>query len=378
MTMTKLKIAVGAVLVASVGTALVLEHQALTRLREQNQGLQEQVERLTQELGQYQRQPNLMAEANNLASDQQELERLRNEVNALRRYTNEVARLQAKDRESEPPPAPANKAGRLAQLRDTFRALAGGDPKTALRAAHQLADEVERETALLTLVTEWKHGELDPPRRRAGWVAKFGLEAGLGVELARDPELVVLWANELTEGQSRAVVLEHAAFAMRSTDPAGAVALSANLAAADRPQFLDSVFANWAQEDTDAALRCAEQLSNPAERDAAIKAIQKVTPVGIGAELKMQEDGYAVINRLLPGMPAELSGQLRPGDRILAVAQGDSAFVDARGVALGDLTQAIRGAPGSLLQLQVLPADAPPGSLPRTVSIVRGQIKFKQ
>jgi uncharacterized membrane protein YccC len=112
--MTKLKIAVGAVVVAGVGTALVLEHQALTGLREQNQGLREQVERLTQELGQDQRQPNLMAEANNPASDREELERLRNEVNALRRYRNEVARLRAKDRESEPPPAPANKAGRLA------------------------------------------------------------------------------------------------------------------------------------------------------------------------------------------------------------------------------------------------------------------------
>jgi len=40
--------------------------------------------------------------------------------------------------------------------------------------------------------------------------------------------------------------------------------------------------------------------------------------------------------------------------------------------------QAIRGAPGTLLQLQVLPADAPPDSSPRTVAVVRGQIKFKQ
>ena len=42
-----------------------------------------------------------------------------------------------------------------------------------------------------------------------------------------------------------------------------------------------------------------------------------------------------------------------------------------------DLVQAIRGAPGTLLQLQVLPADAPAGATPKTVAIVRGQIKFK-
>jgi len=270
-----------------------------------------------------------------------------------------------------------NKAERLAQLRETFRAMAAGDPKAALRAAKQLTDETERETALLALVTEWKHGELDPPRQRAVAVANYGLEAGLGVELAHNPELAVAWADELTEGESRAVVLEHAALAMLGTDPAGALALSEHLDPGDRSQFSDSVFAGWAQQDTDAALQYAEQLPDPTERDAALKAIQNVAPVGIGAELRTQ-DGYPVINRLLPGTPADLGGQLHPGDRIIAVAQGNNSFVDASGLALQDLVQAIRGAPGTLLQLQVLPADAPPDSSPRTVAVVRGQIKFKQ
>jgi C-terminal processing protease CtpA/Prc len=33
------------------------------------------------------------------------------------------------------------------------------------------------------------------------------------------------------------------------------------------------------------------------------------------------KDGYAVINRLLPGTPAELGGLLHPGDRILVQLQ---------------------------------------------------------
>ena len=277
----------------------------------------------------------------------------------------------------EQPPAPLNKAERLAQLRETFRTLAAGDPKTALRAARQLTDEVERETALLALVTEWKHGELGSPRQRAQAIAKLGLEAGLGIELTKNPELALLWANELTEGQGRAVMLQRTAIAQLDSDPAAALALSEQLAVGERRQFLDAVLANWANKDTDAALQWAGQQPDSADRDAAIKAIHSVAPVGIGAELKVQ-DGYGVILGLLPGSPAELSGQLRPGDRIVGVAQGDYAFVDARGVALDDLTQAIRGAPGTLLQLQVLPADAPPGSLPRTVSIIRGQVKFKR
>jgi hypothetical protein len=277
----------------------------------------------------------------------------------------------------EPATAPLNKVERLAQLRETFRALAAGDPNTALRSARQLTNDVERETALLALVTEWKRGELEPPRQRAMAIATFGLEAGLGLELSRNPELALLWANELTEGQGRTVVLQRAAIALLDSDPASAFALSEQLAAGERRPFLDSVFAGWAQKDTDAALQWAGQLSDATERDAAINAIRSVAPVGIGAELSLQ-DGYAVINRLLAGGPAELGGQLRPGDRILGVAQGDHSFVDARGLPLRDLVSAIRGEPGTLLQLQVLPAGAPPGSLPRTVSVVRGQIKLKQ
>ena len=118
-------------------------------------------------------------------------------------------------------------------------------------------------------------------------------------------------------------------------------------------------------------------MSDSAEQEAALKAIRNVAPVGIGAELRTQ-DGYVVINRLLPGTPAELGRVLHPGDRILGVAQGDYEFVDARSLPLSDLVQAIRGAPGTLLQLQVLPADAPLDSQPHLVTIVRSQIKYKR
>ena len=101
------------------------------------------------------------------------------------------------------------------------------------------------------------------------------------------------------------------------------------------------------------------------------------------------------------GTPPELSGQLHPGNRILAFApayatlrrgkpepgravapseggQGDNSFVEAHSLSLRDIVQMVRGAPGTLLQLQVLSADAPPNSPPRTVPIIRDQIRFKQ
>jgi carboxyl-terminal processing protease len=62
----------------------------------------------------------------------------------------------------------------------------------------------------------------------------------------------------------------------------------------------------------------------------------------------------------------------------VALAQGDNAFVDARGAPLKDIVDMIRGTPGSVLQLQVLPADAPAGSAPQIVAITRDQLKFKR
>jgi PDZ domain-containing protein len=273
--------------------------------------------------------------------------------------------------------ATRDKLERLAQIRESFRALAAGAPASALRAAKQIEDETEREVALFTLVTEWTHGDVSPPRARAAAIAAYGLEAGLGIELAKSPELAILWANELTDGDGRAAVLQRTAVATLDSDPAAAFALSEQLPQEQRRAFFDSVFAGWAERDTTAALNWADQFSDPAERDSALKAIRSVAPVGIGAALSVQQ-GYAVINQLLPGTPAELSGQLRPGDRILAVAQGDNAFVNAHDLPLSDVVQLIRGAPGTTLQLQVLAADAPADSQPRIVSILRDQLRFKR
>jgi hypothetical protein len=272
--------------------------------------------------------------------------------------------------------ATTNRLERLAAVRETFSALAKGDPSAAILSAKQLADDTERETALMTLVLEWTQGEISSPQDRARAIDTYGLEAGLGLELAKRPDLAVQWANQLTDGPGRAAVLQRTAVELIDSDPAAAFALSGQVSEEQRLSFRDSVFAGWAEKDTSAALDWAQQLEDPTQRDEALRAIRTVAPVGIGAQLSVQ-DGYATINGLLPGTPAELSGQVHPGDRILALAQGDSAFVTTRDLPLADVVQMIRGAPGTTLQLQVLGADAPPDSPPRTISIVRDQLRFK-
>ena len=278
---------------------------------------------------------------------------------------------------SDPLAGLTNKLERLNRIRETFVALAAGNPTNALRAAKDLTNETEREAALLALVTQWTQGHLSSPRDRASYIATYGIEAGLGIELADNPDLAVLWANELTEGAGRAAVLRRTANSLVSSDPAAAFALGDQLPAEEQRKFLDAVFAGWGGSDTDAALKWADEIQDPAERDAAIAAIRTMAPVGIGAALSVQ-DGYAVVNQLFPGTPAELSGLIHPGDRIVALAQGDNSFVDAHGLPLKDIVDMVRGAPNTTLQLQLLAADAGPGDSPRTVSILRNQLKFKR
>ena len=103
MTMAKLKIALGVAVAAGVGTTLVLEHQALTKLRAENQALQQQVEQLTLQVEAHPRPSNLAAQADNPASlgqkQLQELNRLRGTIGALRPPTNELAKLRAANRQ---------------------------------------------------------------------------------------------------------------------------------------------------------------------------------------------------------------------------------------------------------------------------------------
>src|SRR5438132_14101688 len=125
-------------------------------------------------------------------------------------------------------------------------------------------------------------------------------------------------------------VLQGVAITALQTGPSAALGLADQFSGAERRQFLDTILGAWAGKDTDAALGWAQQISDPAEHDAALQAIRQVAPVGIGTQVAMQE-GYPVIGGLLPGTPAASSGQIHSGDRIVAVAQGHNQFAKATG-----------------------------------------------
>jgi carboxyl-terminal processing protease len=98
--------------------------------------------------------------------------------------------------------------------------------------------------------------------------------------------------------------------------------------------------------------------------------------VGIGTMLR-SEDGYAKIESLVPGGPAQINGRLKVGDRITAVAQGPADFVDVRDMRLDKVVEMIRGKKGTKVRLLVIPADASDPSLRKNIELVRDQIKLK-
>src|ERR1700726_3196479 len=98
--------------------------------------------------------------------------------------------------------------------------------------------------------------------------------------------------------------------------------------------------------------------------------------VGIGAMLRT-EDGYAKIESLVPGGPAQVDARLKVGDRITAVGQGSAEFVDVRDMRLDKVVEMIRGKKGSRVRLLVIASDATDPSRRKNVELVRDEIKLK-
>ena len=73
---------------------------------------------------------------------------------------------------------------------------------------------------------------------------------------------------------------------------------------------------------------------------------------GIGALLR-SEDGITSIHGLVPGGSAQKSGQLKVGDKIVAVAQGAEAPVDVIDMDLRDVVKLIRGPRGTKVRLAI-------------------------
>lgn len=97
---------------------------------------------------------------------------------------------------------------------------------------------------------------------------------------------------------------------------------------------------------------------------------------GIGAILQSDYD-YTVIRSLIPGGPAEKNGGLKPGDKIIGVAQADSEMVDVVGWRLDEVVELIKGPKGTNVTLLVQPEHKSAKGPTKKVTITRDKVRLE-
>lgn len=98
---------------------------------------------------------------------------------------------------------------------------------------------------------------------------------------------------------------------------------------------------------------------------------------GIGARLQTDGD-YTKVNEILPGGPAEKSNLIHPNDRIIGVAQGaEGEMVDVVGWRIDDVVKLIKGPKGTLVRLQILPAETGVNGTSVQISLVREKVSLE-
>ncbi|CAG8867403.1 Tail-specific protease [Pseudomonas fluorescens] len=99
---------------------------------------------------------------------------------------------------------------------------------------------------------------------------------------------------------------------------------------------------------------------------------------GIGAVLQSDNDQVKIV-RLVPAGPAAKTKQVAPADKIIGVAQGDKEMIDVVGWRLDEVVKLIRGPKGSVVRLEVIPANnAPNDQTSKIVPITREAVKLEE
>jgi carboxyl-terminal processing protease len=96
---------------------------------------------------------------------------------------------------------------------------------------------------------------------------------------------------------------------------------------------------------------------------------------GIGASLT-SEDGYTVIEELIPGGAADKSGAFKPKDKIMAVAQDGKPPVSVMDMDLRDVVKMIRGKKGTKVHLTILRQGEKTETFKQT--LVRDKVDLKE
>lgn len=92
---------------------------------------------------------------------------------------------------------------------------------------------------------------------------------------------------------------------------------------------------------------------------------------GIGATLQAENEHTKIV-QVVRGGPADKSKKVFAGDKIIAVAQGDSELVNVVDWRLDDVVSLIRGKKGTMVRLEIIPASDP--KISKVIEIKRDKI----
>ena len=99
---------------------------------------------------------------------------------------------------------------------------------------------------------------------------------------------------------------------------------------------------------------------------------------GIGALLRTDGD-YTVVERVIPGGPADLSALLHSSDKIIGIAQQkEKEFTDVIGWRLEEVVELIRGPKDTVVRLQILPGNKGDSAAIEEIAITRNKIKLEE
>ena len=99
---------------------------------------------------------------------------------------------------------------------------------------------------------------------------------------------------------------------------------------------------------------------------------------GIGALLRTDGD-HTIVERIIPGGPADLSSLLHAKDKIVGISQEDDEdFTDVIGWRLEEVVELIRGPKDTIVKLRILPGSKGDGTTIEEISITRDEIKLEE
>ena len=104
----------------------------------------------------------------------------------------------------------------------------------------------------------------------------------------------------------------------------------------------------------------------------------KLSLEGIGAVLQANDE-YTMVREVVPGGPADKSGDVHVGDRIVGVGQGaDGPITDVIGWRLDDVVDKIRGKKNTTVRLEIIPGKTGLDGKHEVVTLVRKKVTIAE